>query len=74
MHYAAQAANGVNSLFLIEFVRREYGQNNLYYLLRDGLQLPISGIGSLQCEGIASRRFPGVSPVGISERENGLCA
>src|SRR5205809_895417 len=73
MLYAAQTANCVNSLFLTEFVRLEYDQGNLYNLLSDGLQLPISGIRNLQCEGIASRRFPGVSPVGIGERENGLC-
>src|SRR5260221_12159113 len=74
MHNAAQAANSVYSLFLAEPIRREHGPANIHKLLRDGLQHLVTRIRCLQREGIAPRCFPGVSPVGIGERENGLRA
>src|SRR5207247_9857774 len=47
MHYTAQAANGVNSLFLAKPVRREHSPDNIHNLLRDCLQLLVSRIGCL---------------------------
>src|SRR5438874_13688784 len=73
MNNAAQATNGVNSIFLAESVWRKHGPDNIHKLLRESLHLLTSWIGCLHREGIASGYFPGISPVGIGERENGLC-
>src|SRR6266852_7169331 len=64
MNKAAHAAHGVNSVFLAESVWREHGPDNIYEMLRDGLQLLVARIGRLQREGIAPGCFPGVVPVG----------
>ena len=74
LHDAAQAANGMNSLFLAKFVRREHGQDNFHHLLRDDLHLLVAGRRRLQRKGIASGCFSAISSVGIGQRDNGFCA
>src|SRR5713226_10631764 len=74
LHDAAQAANGMNSLFLAKFVRREHGQDNFHHLLRDDLSLLVARRWRLQRESIAPGCLPGISLVGIGQRDNGLCA
>src|SRR5437868_313614 len=72
MHNAAQAANGVNSVFFTQSIWCKHGPGNINHLLCDGLHLLIVRVRSLQRESIAPGRFPGVGTVGISEREDGF--
>src|SRR5713226_91607 len=74
LHDTAQAANGMNSLFLAKFVRREHGQHNFHHLLRDDLYLLVARRWRLQRERITPRCFSAIGPVGIGERDNSLCA